>query len=316
MISGVDCPMCADAHLPENEHGSLIAELPGSDARLAVNQTRAGYCVVVAKRHAAELYDLTPSELGLFWADVAAVAQAVSSVFAPVKLDYLVMGHLCPHVHCHLLPQYADDDPHGLLNPQAGDVRLPPDEWSARLAAVRAALGAPQVLLVTGPGGAGKTTLAAGLAERLGWTHVAEDDAWIANGWGHGLRTVEHEEVVQAQVTDEVLAAVRSGRSVALDLILYKVPPNPVTAYRAFLDAAGVPHRTVVLRPGVHEILRRMRERGRPRDVYALDQRQVDATWQLGVIDRCGFPEGDVIDPTDVPVDELVSRVAEMVALR
>jgi hypothetical protein len=163
---------------------------------------------------------------------------------------------------------------HGLLNPQDGDVRLAPDEWSARLAAVRAALGAPQVLLVTGPGGAGKTTLAAGLA------------------------------------------AVRSGRSVALDLILYKVPPNPVTAYRAALDAAGVPHRTVVLRPGVYEILRRMRERGRPRDVFALDQRQVDATWQLGVIDRCGLPKGDVIDPTGVPVDELVSRVAEMVALR
>jgi hypothetical protein len=34
MKAGIDCPMCADGHLPTNAHGDLIAELPGSYAPL------------------------------------------------------------------------------------------------------------------------------------------------------------------------------------------------------------------------------------------------------------------------------------------
>ena len=78
MTAGLDCPMCADAHLPANEHSALIAELPGGYARLARNQTRPGYSVVILKSHAVELHDLTPDELSRFWTDVAAVGRAVT----------------------------------------------------------------------------------------------------------------------------------------------------------------------------------------------------------------------------------------------
>ena len=137
MKAGVDCALCADAHLPVNEHGELIAELPGSYARLSYNQTQAGYAVVILKRHAPELHDLTPEELRLFWADVAAVGRTVEALFSPTKIDSLVMGHLCPHVHCHVYPQHWDDDPHGQLNPQVGDVRLDAGAWASRLRQVR-----------------------------------------------------------------------------------------------------------------------------------------------------------------------------------
>ena len=137
MVAGEDCPMCADAHLPANEHGELIAELPGSYARLHINQTHAGYAVLVAKRHAPELYDLTADELRLFWLDVAAVARTISTVLAPCKLDYLVMGHLCPHVHCHIYPQYDHDDPHALINVKDGDVRLTVERWQDRIDEIR-----------------------------------------------------------------------------------------------------------------------------------------------------------------------------------
>lgn len=137
MVAGVDCPMCADAHLPTNEHGDLIAELPGSYARLPVNQTQPGYTALIAKRHASELYDLTSEELALFWRDVAAVGRTVVALFSPVKLDYLVMGHLCPHVHCHVYPQYEHNDPHALINPQDGDLRLDDVEWTQRISAIR-----------------------------------------------------------------------------------------------------------------------------------------------------------------------------------
>ena len=135
--AGDGCPMCADAHLPTNEHGDLIADLPGSYARLVRNQTQAGYTVVIAKRHAAELHDLTDDELRLFWRDVAAVGRTIEAVFSPAKIDDLVMGHLCPHVHCHVYPQYWDDDPHGLLNVKRGDVRLDDDAWAHRVHTMR-----------------------------------------------------------------------------------------------------------------------------------------------------------------------------------
>jgi diadenosine tetraphosphate (Ap4A) HIT family hydrolase len=137
MRSGADCPMCADGHLPVNEHGDLIAELPGSYARLCRNQTHAGYSVVIAKRHAVEVHDLTSEELHAFWADVAALGRTITNLFEPVKLDNLVMGHLCPHVHCHVYPQYPTSDPHALIDIQEGTVRLSDDAWNERLEAIR-----------------------------------------------------------------------------------------------------------------------------------------------------------------------------------
>jgi len=96
--------------------------------------------VVVAERHAPELHDLSADELARFWADGAAVGRTISSLLDPVKLDDLLMGHLCPHLHCHLIPQYAPDDPHGSIDPQAGDVRLDEAEWTKVIEAVRAHL--------------------------------------------------------------------------------------------------------------------------------------------------------------------------------
>ncbi|MBV9952126.1 MAG: hypothetical protein JO291_09265, partial [Acidimicrobiia bacterium] len=79
MTAGVGCPMCADAHLASNEHSDLIAELPGSYARLARNQTHAGYSVLILKRHAVELHDLTAEELRLFWVDVATLGRTIDA---------------------------------------------------------------------------------------------------------------------------------------------------------------------------------------------------------------------------------------------
>lgn len=130
--------MCADAHLPANEHSDLIIELPASYARLARNQTHPGYAVVILKRHVCELHDLTPLALGAFWTDVARVGAAIDDLFAPMKLDSLVMGHQCPHLHCHIYPQYADDDPAALIDISAGDVRLTVTQQRERVELIRA----------------------------------------------------------------------------------------------------------------------------------------------------------------------------------
>ena len=137
MKSGEECGMCSDAHLPSNRFSDLIAETPWSYVRLHHNQTQAGYSVVIAKRHAPELHDLSPDERCGLWSDVAAVGQAVSALFTPVKLANLSMGFRMPHYHCHVYPQYERDDPFRLIDITEGDVRLEPEVWQDRLARLR-----------------------------------------------------------------------------------------------------------------------------------------------------------------------------------
>jgi adenylate kinase family enzyme len=162
-----------------------------------------------------------------------------------------------------------------------------------------------RVLIVTGPGGSGKSTLAAHVAARLGWLHIGEDDRWVANGWGSGLRSAEHEAIVQQQVVTEARSALAAGRGVVIDHILYALPPNPLTAYQEALADAGVT--TVVLRPPVDEILRRMVERGRPNDLAGLDQRRLDAEWQVAILGPDHIDQSWIVDPTDRPVDDLAT---------
>lgn len=89
MKRGEQCGMCSDAHLPTNPFSDLIAETSWSYVRLHRNQTRPGYCVVIAKRHAPELHDLSPDERSGLWTDVAGIGAAVSTLFHPVKLANL-----------------------------------------------------------------------------------------------------------------------------------------------------------------------------------------------------------------------------------
>ena len=56
MWDGDECGMCADAPLATNPFGDLILETDWSYVRLGINQTQAGYSVVIAKRHAPELH--------------------------------------------------------------------------------------------------------------------------------------------------------------------------------------------------------------------------------------------------------------------
>lgn len=111
LTAAEQCGMCTDAHLPENEHSALIATTDTSHVRLARNQHHAGYSLVILREHVVDMAELPPDQLSKFWADVQRAARVIDEVFRPKKIDYLVMGHRMPHVHCHLLPQHAADDP-------------------------------------------------------------------------------------------------------------------------------------------------------------------------------------------------------------
>jgi diadenosine tetraphosphate (Ap4A) HIT family hydrolase len=75
------------------------------------NQYLPGYTVVIFRRHANELFELIVQELTEFWQDVSRVAKVVYDLYQPTKVNYLVFGHHCPHLHCHLVIHSYEDDP-------------------------------------------------------------------------------------------------------------------------------------------------------------------------------------------------------------
>lgn len=103
---------CPNPGAPDQVYRRL-AELPASIAILAPDQYYRGYTLVVAKTHAAELFQLPEAESAQYYQDMLRVARAVAAAFEPRKLNYELLGNTVPHLHWHLLPRYADD-PHPL----------------------------------------------------------------------------------------------------------------------------------------------------------------------------------------------------------
>lgn len=192
------------------------------------------------------------------------------------------------------------------------ETQLFQNEWRNSGGAIVSGPG--RVLLITGPGGSGKSTLAKRVSEELGWECISEDAYWVRNGWEAGLRRSEHEQVVQAQVGKDLLAVSRErGRSAVLEFILYKDPPNPLTVYQELLSDSLVAFNTVVLKPSVDEILRRMQERGRPNDLKALESRRPQAEHQVQRLETKHIDPRWVIDPTGLSIDEVVHQCIDLV---
>lgn len=86
-----------------------IAVLPASIAILAADQFYPGYSLVVARRHATELYHLPFEESTQYFQDMLRVAQAIADALAPRKMNYELLGNTVGHLHWHLFPRYEGD---------------------------------------------------------------------------------------------------------------------------------------------------------------------------------------------------------------
>ena len=140
MKSGVDCAMCADLYLDVNPFSFKVAEFEHTYVRLARNQYLRGWTLVMLKRHANELFELTDAELLGFWRDVATVAQALDRLYSPAKINYAVLGNLCPHIHCHLVVQTYASDPTKPLNMNEQEVLLSEPEYARMIGELQHAL--------------------------------------------------------------------------------------------------------------------------------------------------------------------------------
>jgi adenylate kinase family enzyme len=166
-----------------------------------------------------------------------------------------------------------------------------------------------RVLLITGPAGSGKSTLAERISQKLGWQYISEDKYWAQKGWITDLRSIEQEVIIQELVQRDIVSLCQKGNSVVLEFILYKVPPNPLTAYQDALNREGLHFDVVALKPDIDEILRRIIERGRREDIYKLEEKRIDAENQLCCLELPYINPELIIDSTNIPTEKLVEVV-------
>jgi diadenosine tetraphosphate (Ap4A) HIT family hydrolase len=133
------CTACAGSWPPVDHY---IADCGLSRAYLAEDQFFTGWTILVLKRHATELCDLTREERGQLIEEVNGLAVCLMKVFCPVKVNYGLLGNQLPHVHWHVIPRLADDpaprDPVWAVHHAAE--RLSADALAERIAIIRAAL--------------------------------------------------------------------------------------------------------------------------------------------------------------------------------
>ena len=144
LVRGEGCPLCdglaSDA--PFDDHGYVVADFAVSRLRLDANQAVRGYCLLICKKHVREPYDLSAEDQRLFFAELMRAGKALDEVFAPVKMNFEILGNSAPHLHCHLVPRYYGDPAPGRpINPSYQVRLLHTEEYEARVAATRRALG-------------------------------------------------------------------------------------------------------------------------------------------------------------------------------
>ncbi|MBI3603531.1 MAG: HIT family protein [Nitrospirae bacterium] len=134
-----DCKACAGTWPPADHR---IADCGLTVAHLFEDQFFPGWTVLVLKRHARELFDLTRDERSQVIEEVTAVARALAEVFQPVKINYGLLGNQLPHIHWHVVPRLAGDPVplDAVWGVKHEAVRLEGDELEEKLAMIRARL--------------------------------------------------------------------------------------------------------------------------------------------------------------------------------
>ena len=109
-MSGSSCKACS-REWPRKDH--YIVDCGQTEAYLHDDQFFAGWTILVLKRHATELFQLSRKERSRLIEEVALVADHLADEFRAVKMNYELLGNQLPHIHWHLIPRLASD-PAGL----------------------------------------------------------------------------------------------------------------------------------------------------------------------------------------------------------
>ena len=127
-----------------NSFRDFVAELKSCYVILGDQQFYRGYCVLLAKLHATELYLMPADGARLLSDEMRLVAEAIAAVVKPWKMNYECLGNSEPHVHWHLFPRYETDQMRGgpiWLRPESErKVTLDENDRRALIASIRSQL--------------------------------------------------------------------------------------------------------------------------------------------------------------------------------
>ena len=139
MTGPSECPACS-GQWPRPEQ--RIADFDQCIVYLHDDQFFPGWTVLVLKRHATELFALTPPERAALMEEVSNVAEALAGVFNAHKMNYELLGNQIAHIHWHLIPRLADVPRRAepVWRHDHRPLALPADERNERIARIRAAL--------------------------------------------------------------------------------------------------------------------------------------------------------------------------------
>jgi diadenosine tetraphosphate (Ap4A) HIT family hydrolase len=143
LVRGEGCPLCAELRSEEDADawGYNIADLRASRLRLQANQYVTGYCLLVAKRHVREPYELSAADRQAFFEDLVEAGQALDAALNPTKMNFQILGNSVPHLHAHLVPRYHGDPAPGRpIDPDKRRITLTPAEYEERVARIRGQL--------------------------------------------------------------------------------------------------------------------------------------------------------------------------------
>lgn len=129
----MSCPLCERVELMKaGKYPYLIHEFKHSFLMLGDHQFFNGYSVLVSKQHYKEITDF-PDQSGVeFFQEMMMVSRAIEKTFTPTKMNMCSLGNVCPHVHVHFFPRYADDpeflDPPWLRMKRFEEANITPEQ--------------------------------------------------------------------------------------------------------------------------------------------------------------------------------------------
>ena len=167
-----------------------------------------------------------------------------------------------------------------------------------------------KVILITGPAGSGKTSLAERIAQNETWILVSEDEHWVEIKQGHPAgeyRTPEEQGIVQPAVVLQIRELLSKGNSVVLEFINYEDPPKPLIYYSEALRKVPCDILVKALRPSKQVIMARKKIRGRVDD-QDYEQELKNTRHQLACLESSYIENEWIIDNSDVTVEEVYAK--------
>ncbi|HMS65018.1 MAG TPA: HIT family protein [Ignavibacteria bacterium] len=105
-----NCQICDSISLiQKNLNKYFVAELETGYVVLGDRQYFKGYTLFLCKEHFTELHFLEKKFKKKFLLELSLISEAVYNAFKPHKLNYELLGNVCPHLHWHIFPRYKNE---------------------------------------------------------------------------------------------------------------------------------------------------------------------------------------------------------------